>query len=151
MGEQAQMKPWDAHQCQARHRGGRLGEVVWEASRRSLDKSDLWGRKAGKAFQAEGDTSAYVRQTDPLQEFQDVCDGLHLTEEKTRLWEVKTCPLSQPVDTARAPFRTHSASPRSGAVSTAKGTVTKVKQTSLVPLPQSPLDWGSMSCCRSPF
>ena len=74
MGEQAQMKPWDARQCQARHRGGRLGEVVWEASSRSLDKSDLWGRKAGKAFQAEGDTNAHIwRQTDPLQEFQDVC------------------------------------------------------------------------------
>lgn len=65
MGEQAQVKPWDARQCQARHRGGRLGEVVWEASSRSLDKSDLWGRKAGKAFQAEGDTSAYVETDGP--------------------------------------------------------------------------------------
>lgn len=67
--------------------------------------------------------------------------GLHLTEEKTRHWEVKTCPLSQPVDAARAPSRTHSSSPLSGEVNTARGAITKVKRTSLVPLPQSPLDW----------
>ena len=153
MGEQAWMKPSDARQCQARHRGGRPGEVVWEASRRSLNKSDLWGRKAGEAFCRRRCKHTYIcgdRRTHS-RSLRTCVYGLHLTEEKTRLWEVKTCPLSQPVDAARAPSRTHSASPRSGVVSTAKDAVTKVKQTSLMPLPQSPLDWGSMSCCRSPF
>lgn len=51
-------------------RGGGLGGFKQE----SLDKSDLQGRKAGEAFQAEGDTNAHMwGQTDPLQESQDVC------------------------------------------------------------------------------
>ena len=128
-------------------RAGGLGGFKQEPGQKRFVGQESWGSIPGRRRHQHicGDRRTHSRS------FRTCVYGLHLTEEKTRLWEVKTCPLSQPVDTARAPSRTHSASPRSRAVSTAKGAVTKVKQTSLVPSPQSPLDWGSMSCCRSPF
>ena len=78
----------------------------------SLDKSDLQGRKAGEAFQAEGDTNAHMwGQTDPLQESQDVCVRFASDRREDETLGGEDLPLSQPADAVRAPSRTHSPSP----------------------------------------